>query len=87
MKDNKENKSKPSSEGGKPKRLSPKQTTNLPLLLTYQEAAFYCGCSKSQIQRGIKDGDIAVGRTPGGIGNRSKRVLSSSILKWATKYA
>jgi hypothetical protein len=60
---------------------------NLPLQMTYEDAAFLCGCSKSQIQRGILAGQIKVGKTPAGKGKRSKRVITSSLLDWVAQYA
>ncbi len=81
------NTSMPSMEGDKLKGRFMKMVDGLPLQMTYEDAAYLCGCSKAQLQRGIQSGDIAIGKTPGGKGKRSKRVLTSSLLDWVAKYA
>jgi hypothetical protein len=78
--------SRPAETGYKLKEDFQLMISNLPLQMTYEDAAFLCGCSKAQIQRGIVAGDITAGKAPGGKGNRSKRVLTSSLLDWVTKY-
>ena len=87
MKNIKKIDSKPENTGDKLKGDFERMVANLPLQVTYEYAAFLCGCSKAQIQRGILAGHITVGKTPGGKGKRSKRVLTSSLLDWVAKYA
>ncbi|MBT4028481.1 MAG: helix-turn-helix domain-containing protein [Planctomycetes bacterium] len=67
-------------------KLYEKRVMALPLHLTYEQAADLLSCSKAQIQRGIREGDLKVGKTPGGKSKRSKRILTSSVLDWIRKY-